>query len=53
MSNVDKNVEKKMSLLFLKMLKGNSLYEDKVIQKSLVFHLKSTWTFGCGWRILL
>ena len=29
MSNVDKNVEKKMLLLFLKMLKGNSLMRIK------------------------
>ena len=29
MSNVDKNVEKKMLLLFLKMLKGNSLMKIK------------------------
>lgn len=45
MSNVDKNVEKKMSLLFLKMLKGNSLMKIKSSKKSLVFHLKKYLDF--------
>ena len=40
MSNVDKNVEKKDVAVVSQDVKGELTYEDKVIQKSLVFHLK-------------